>query len=304
MKKFFWIVVLYILFCHLSVAGNDAKRYRDVVFQEVKIDSVAYCKYGSKELLMDVYQPIGDTALQRPLVILAHGGAFMAGNRHAERIPAICRELTMRGFVVASIDYRLTNLLGMASRRSAYKAIIKATADGRNSVRWFINNAAKKNTYHIDPKKIFFGGSSAGGILAEQLAFIDSANGCKQPLCKVVNKFLPDSDALPPHSIHGFLSLAGGVLDTNLITSGHPALFHIQGDADHVVPYGYKHPIGGIAPFKLAGLGASRQRYISQKLNYTEYVLNKSGHTPWDYDQKALKILLEQMIAFLNKELK
>ncbi len=285
------------------MGGTDAQRYKDIVFHEIKIDSVVYSIEGGKPLYMDVYQPVGDTAVQRPLVILAHGGAFMHGNRHEESVPRICRELAMRGFVTVSIDYRLTNLLSMASRRSAFSAMIRSVADGRNSVRWFILDAAKANAYRIDTKKIFFGGSSAGAILAEQLAYIDSAGECRGILCKVVNKYLPDSCALPPHAIRGFISLAGAVLDTNLIGPGQAPLLHIHGDADNVVPYGNKRAVNGLAPFRLAGLGASRPRYVSQRLDFAEYVFSKGGHTPWDYDSKAFKIVIEQMVGFLNKEM-
>jgi predicted esterase len=304
MKRLLCLVITYVLISHLAIAGPDTLRYRDIVFRQVKMDSVVYSTQGHEQLYMDVYQPVGDTAMLRPLVILAHGGAFMHGTRHGEKIPVICRELAMRGFVAASIDYRLTHLLGMATKRNAYKAIIKSVADGRNSVRWFISDAAKGNTYRIDPGRIFFGGNSAGAILAEQLAYIDSAAECSGTLCRIVNKYLPDSGALPPHAIRGFISLAGAVLDTNLIGPGQAPLLHIQGDADYVVPYGDKHPIGGIASFRLAGLGGSRPRYISQRLDFSEYVFHNEGHTPWDHDSKMLKVVLEQMIDFLSREMK
>lgn len=304
MKKFLCVIVLYVLACQASIAGADTLRYRDIVFRQLKMDSVIYSTQGHEQLYMDIYQPEGDTARMRPLVILAHGGSFMHGTRQSKHITVICRELAMRGFVTVSIDYRLTHLLGMASRRNAYKAIIKSVADGRNSVRWFISDAARGNTYHIDPTRIFFGGNSAGAILAEQLAYIDSAAECSGTLCRIVNKYLPDSGALPPYTIRGFISLAGAVLDTNLIGPGQAPLLHIQGDADRVVPYGDKHPIGGIASFRLAGLGGSRPRYISQRLDFSEYVFHNGGHTPWDEDSPALKVVIEQIIDFLSREMK
>ena len=278
-------------------------RYRDIVFRQLKTDSVVYITHGRKRFLMDVYQPVGDTAQMRPLVIMAHGGSFMHGNRRAERMCVFARELAMRGFVVASIDYRLTDLIGVASRHNAYRTIMKAVADGRSSVRWFIDDAARGNTYHIDTHRIFFGGNSAGAILAEQLAYIDSAGECSPALCRMVNKFLPDSGALPPHAIRGVISLAGAMLDTSLIGPHEPPLLHIQGDADHIVPYWSAHPIGGLAPFRLTGLGSSKPRYISQRLDFSEYVFSGAGHTPWDRDSKKLKIVIEQMIDFLNREM-
>jgi acetyl esterase/lipase len=282
----------------------QGQRYRDIIFHELKADSIVYITHGLKPLKMDVYQPVGDTAALRPLVILAHGGSFMHGDRRSERIPMICRELAMRGFVAVSIDYRLTNLAGMASKRSAYRNMIKATADGRSTVRWFTADAAKGNTFRIDRKKIFFGGTSAGAILAEQLAFIDSAGECRGMLCRAVKKFMPDSEALAPHAVRGYISLAGAVLDTNLIGPGQAPLLHIHGDADHIVPFGNKRAVEGLAPFRLAGLGASRPRYVSQRMDYTEYVFANYGHTPWDYDPGALKIVIAQMLDFLNREMK
>ena len=302
MRKFFCAISMYVLVYQVAIAGTN--RYRDIVFTQVKTDSVVYSTQNGRPLYMDVYQPVGDTARLRPVIILAHGGAFMNGNRRSDCIPAMCRELAGRGFVVASIDYRLTNLPGMGTKRHAYTAIIKAVADGRNSVRWFINDAAQGNTFGINPGKIFFGGSSAGGILAEQLAYIGSAAKCPRPLCNVAAKYLADTGALPPHAICGCISLAGAVLDTNLIATGGPPILHIQGDADHVVPFGLKRALYGLAPFKLAGLGGSRARYLSQGLDFSEYVFTNFGHTPWDHDSKTLKIVIEQIIAFTNKEMK
>ena len=169
MKKFLCAITFYLLTCHVSIAGPDTLRFRDIVFREVKMDSLVYSTEGRKQLLMDVYQPVGDTALLRPLVIIAHGGSFLNGNRRSERMPVICRELAMRGFVAVSIDYRLSHLLSMGSQRNAYTAIIKAVADGRNSVRWFINDAARSNTYRIDRSRIFFAGNSAAVKIAKVL---------------------------------------------------------------------------------------------------------------------------------------
>ena len=304
LKRLLFVLTICLLHSYSATAETDSLRYKDIIFTQINIDSVVYSSQKGKPLYMDIYQPAGDTAKQRPLIILAHGGSFMHGNRRCDCIPAMCRELAGRGFVVGSIDYRLTNLLGMASKRAAYKNMIKAVADGRNSVRWFINDAAKGNTYNINPARIFFGGSSAGGILAEQLACINSAAKCPSPLCIATGKYLPDTDSLPPHAIYGCISLAGAVLDTNLITNSAPPILHIQGDADYVVPFGYKRPIHGLAPFKLAGLGACRPRYKSQGVSYTEYVFKNGGHTPWDTDTTAFKIVVEQIAAFAGKCMK
>ena len=108
MKKFLCSVVMIVMSCHFLQSAPNPSRYKDIVFRELKIDSVVYGTHRNKHLLMDLYQPVGDTARLRPLVILAHGGAFLRGDKRCEKMPVFCRELAMRGFVVASIDYRLT----------------------------------------------------------------------------------------------------------------------------------------------------------------------------------------------------
>jgi predicted esterase len=284
-------------------AGN-AQRYKDVVFEHLKIDSVQYRVIDGRPLFMDVYQPDGDTAIIRPLVIFAHGGSFIHGNRKCDRLPAMCRYLAERGYVAVSIDYRLATLVRMASKASAFKVITKSVADGRASVAWFLNDIEKGNTYRVDKNKIFFGGSSAGAILAEHLGFIDSASECNRALCKAVTRCLPDSDALPAHALRGIISLAGAILDTNLIGANQTSLLHIHTDADAIVPYGNKRPMWGLAPFKLAGLQASRPRYISQHLNFTEYVFPGLKHTPWDADDAIFETVMKQVVEYLDKELR
>jgi para-nitrobenzyl esterase len=303
MAKWIHVFVVFNFIAGITRAGEGV-RYRDVVFNSINTDSVVYSRPDGKPLYMDVYQPAGDTAMLRPLIILAHGGSFMHGNRRSDCIPALCKQLASRGFVVASIDYRLTGLLGMANKRSAYAHMLKAVADGRNSVRWFINDAARHNTYRINAQKIFFGGSSAGGILAQQLAYITRAGQGNKLLGKMAARFLSDTGALPLHAICGCISLAGAVLDTSLIVSGAPPTLHIQGDADYVVPFGCARPVHGLAPFKLWGLGGSRARYKSQGIDLSEYVFTSLGHTPWDYDNKAFNTMLLQVVAFTNRLLK
>ncbi len=272
------------------------------LFAEVRVDSAVFGGTKQQPLWMDIYQPVGDTAGKRPLVILAHGGSFMHGNRRSDRQVAICTQLARHGYVAVSIEYRLTGLPGMSTRVAAYRNIIKAVADGRSSINWFVRDAALRNTWRIDTARIFFGGSSAGAILAEQLGFITCDTIGSKALCKAIHKYLPDSTALPAGRLKGIISLAGAVLDTTIIQQGAPALLHIHGDADRIVPYGYKRAVNGIAPFKMAGLETCRSIYARQQLHFTEYVFKKGGHTPWDRDDAMFAVVMEQLLNFLSSE--
>ena len=66
-----------------------------------------------ENLHFDLYQPKSDTTNNRPLVIVVHGGAFVSGSKDDQTQPIVgyCDSLAARGYVVASIDYRIGFIL-------------------------------------------------------------------------------------------------------------------------------------------------------------------------------------------------
>lgn len=89
-----------------------------------------------------------------PAVLCIHGGGFRAGNR--ESYDALCLKLAERGYVSATISYRL-------APKHKFPA---AVHDTKAAVRWLRANAA---TFKIDPERIGVTGGSAGGHLAQFL---------------------------------------------------------------------------------------------------------------------------------------
>ena len=123
-----------------------------------------------QNLVMDIYQPTGDSFTLRPAVILAHSGAFLLGNRNADDMTALCDTLARKGYVAASIDYRLGfNLVGNTELHAS-RAVYRGIQDGRTAVRFLRANAAQ---YGIDPTKIYFVGSSAGSFIALHSIYVD-----------------------------------------------------------------------------------------------------------------------------------
>jgi pimeloyl-ACP methyl ester carboxylesterase len=57
-------------------------------------------------LYMTRYIPI-NTRTDRPIVVLVHGGGFVAGNRHNGTNNLLGLRLAARGYHVATVDYRL-----------------------------------------------------------------------------------------------------------------------------------------------------------------------------------------------------
>ena len=90
-----------------------------------------------------------------PAVICIHGGGFRAGKR--DGYDALCVKLAERGYVAATISYRL-------APKYQFPA---AVHDTKAAVRWMRANA---KMYHVDPLRIGVTGGSAGGHLAQFLA--------------------------------------------------------------------------------------------------------------------------------------
>jgi acetyl esterase/lipase len=111
---------------------------------------------GFRPLVVDIYTRSGSGA-RRPLVLYIHGGGWNSGHtRHSGALanfPEALAMLASEGFVVASLEYRLTN-------EAAFPAQLQ---DARAAVRFLKANAAK---YGIDPSRTGVWGGSAGGHLA------------------------------------------------------------------------------------------------------------------------------------------
>jgi acetyl esterase/lipase len=118
----------------------------NVVFER----GLEFANPDGQHLQLDLARPrTGDGLL--PAVICIHGGGFRAGTR--EGYDALCVTLAQKGYVAATITYRLA---------PAYQ-FPAAVHDCKAAVRWLRANAAK---YHIDPARIGVMGGSAGGHLA------------------------------------------------------------------------------------------------------------------------------------------
>lgn len=146
---------------------------------------------------MDVYQPDQgiDGETQRPLVIYVHTGNALPpplngspnGTRKDSSAVESCRRFARRGYVAASISYRLGwNPLAateLERRGSLLNAIYRAIHDVRQCVRVMKANAA---TYRINPNKIIVVGEGTGGYIALAHATLDDV----QEL--YIEKFRPD----------------------------------------------------------------------------------------------------------------
>lgn len=137
---------------------------------------------GEVELLLDLYEPVGDSAPPvRPAFIIVHGGGFTGGSRNQGVLVELARQMAARGYVTVSIDYRLMGQEPVISNEFLpLLAAIEATGnplaggmaaaaeDATRAHRWLMENAVP---LAIDGGRVAIGGGSAGSITALLVAY-------------------------------------------------------------------------------------------------------------------------------------
>ncbi len=114
---------------------------------------IEYSNPDDQHLQLNLARPkTGDGPF--PAVLCIHGGGFRAGKR--ETYDELCLKLAQRGYVAATITYRL-------APKYQFPA---AVHDSKAAVRWLRANAS---ALKINPDKIGVTGGSAGGHLVQFL---------------------------------------------------------------------------------------------------------------------------------------
>jgi acetyl esterase/lipase len=138
-------------FPQASVAfGADVESLPDLVYSVPP---------GFRPLRLDLYRPRNSRGVAGglPLVVYVHGGGWQAGHtRHAGAFanwPGVLARLASKGYVVASVEYRL-------SGEARFPAAIQ---DVKTAIRWL---RWKHTQFNIDPNRTVIWGGSAGGQLA------------------------------------------------------------------------------------------------------------------------------------------
>jgi poly(3-hydroxybutyrate) depolymerase len=291
MKKILLSVFSSVLIVAVASAQCSTKNYIDQVHSTVTKTTV---QYSTTNMSMDIFTPDGDNSTSRPLMILAHGGSFTSGSRTEAGIVTLCENFAKRGYVTASISYRLASSpIDMVNTSTAYPVVVKAISDAKAAVRYFTKDAATTNTYKINPNKIFLGGNSAGSVLAIQYAYIDDTMELAADLRSVIrnNGGIEGNSGNDGYSsqVHGILNLAGGILDTNWIadnTEQPIASFH--GTADATVPFNCGGVLNGLSQVTLCGTGTMQPRYEGLGIASVTKIYVGADHVPWSSDAAML----------------
>ncbi len=219
MKTYFTALLIFLFGFSLSFSQT---RYKDDIFSDIRSRTLVY----ADTLKLDFYDVKKDREQLKPLVILVHGGGFVAGQRNGGDEKGLSKALAKKGYAVASIDYRLSlrkKSFGCDCRTSLkMKTYLETVADLNKSI-WYLTNYSK--SFNIDPNNVILIGSSAGAEMVLNAVIMRN---------HYLFKTIYYSDA----KIKGIVSFAGATLNNDYLTKENavPMLF-FHGKLDTRVPY-------------------------------------------------------------------
>lgn len=255
----------------IVIPVNDTEDGSDYLYDYTIVEGINYgtantqsSGSGTKDLLLDLYSPIQkeNSNDSFPILMIIHGGAFQAGSRTQDILQDYAKSFVEKGYVVASIDYRLIpdqpilstpgenlfdrliNIDGVSeelaedlNRTKAseinhlnlqFESAIAAIEDSVTAIHWLKDNSDSLN---IDWDRFALLGGSAGAITAIHLTYyVDD-----------VPELLEDPKYQNLPKVKAVVNHWGGLLaspsDLSSVESGEAAMFTIHGTHDQTVPY-------------------------------------------------------------------
>ncbi len=282
MKNIYTLILALATF-YMAGAQCANNRYKDQIFSTVTKTTVLYS--SAYNLSMDIYTPDTDTETNRPVILLAHGGSFTGGARTETTLVELCTRFAKRGYVTASMSYRLAgSAFDMLSESTAYPVVVKAISDGKAAVRYLKANSA---TLGIDSNRVIVGGNSAGAILMLHLAYIDDLNEANTNTI-IYNALVANGgfegnsgNDGPTSKVFVMVDWAGGIQDTTWISSGNVPVVNLHGDPDGTVPYGCGQVLNGISQVSVCGPGVYNTRLDNVGISHVSKRYPGLDHQPW-----------------------
>jgi acetyl esterase/lipase len=193
------------------------------------VGGVAYSSEGGG-LRLDVLRPAEPSALPRPIALYIHGGGWRGGNRGEGMLPWLNPYLVRRGYVTASMTYRLSD-------EAPWPAQVD---DVRAAIRWLRRHAAELGG---DPARVGLWGYSAGAQLAAMAALTASGDEAVQAVALVACPADLRAQQLEPASSVAALlgsnatpEALDAISPVCHVAPGAPPFLVVQGTDDDIVP--------------------------------------------------------------------
>jgi acetyl esterase/lipase len=258
----------------INSTAAGATRYLDPVFSDVTVkQDLVYGQSRTQsgelvQLKLDLYQPAGDSERRRPVIIWAHGGGFVTGDKRWPADVAVVEDFTRRGWVVASINYRLRTSVSTADNLAAAR---DGQHDMQAAVRWVRRYATH---YRVNADAIVVAGVSAGGIVALHTNFNPGDAG------------LSGNPGYPSNVAAG-VAVSAAALDPVIIGPKEPpiAMFHAADDT--------------VVPMALATETCAATTALLNTCAFFTYL--RGGHPP-AFLEANREIIVERSSAFICRE--
>ena len=272
-------------------------RYLDDVFENVDISEGVV--YGNApdlpfiflfewntvdiDLDMDIYEPSGDSELQRPVIVFLHPGAFFSGSNQSDDMVSLSNDAAKKGYVAISANYRLG--LNIISTYSGERAVYRGVQDISALIRYLREHSEE---LRIDSDKIFIWGSSAGAFIGLHLAYSDDS---ERPESTYGGGSDPDLGCIDcegnnynhnsrPNALVSCWGAIGSLDWIDPSDSVPTIMFH--GTSDLVVPYDYGLPFTiNIALPIVYGSNQIYERLSLLNIQTEAYIEQGEGHEYW-----------------------
>jgi len=240
------------------------------------------------DMKMDIYMPKEDSEKNRAAVLVVHGGAMVAGAKDDFEQHSVnyCDSLAARGFVAASMDYRLgVTLTGSGYRlhidsthfaRSVYRGV----QDVRAAVRYLRAHAEE---WGINPDRIYLVGNSAGAILSLENIYATTEEDFpdyidSEPVLRTLDLYGEQGYS---SKANGVASLWGAIHNLEMVGDNKWPVLLVHGTADETVLFKTGRPLSNlpgvlqnIIPSEMGALAASYTLDLQAPTLYGSYVID------------------------------
>jgi len=275
-----------------NISGNDNKIISADNFKNI-ISDISYVNDSNDKHKLDLIYPTVKSEKYN-VILLIHGGGWAGGNKRAENLATILKS-NINGYVIASINYRLSDEVMWP----------KPLHDAKAAIRYL---RANKEKYNLETTNIIAWGYSTGGHIAQMLA---ATNGNKEfedltmgnsnqssNIQRVVSwsgisniSELPEDFTTAANAIMGFnvrlrRNLTSYANPQELVSAKYPPILLIHGTEDRTVPFEQSVQMQTI-------VNESTGRQIAEL-----FPIEGAGH---EYNKKQAIESFEAGINFINR---
>lgn len=271
-------ILLLLAICALTLQVNAQQRYLSEVFSDVAVTknipyganiTVITGAPGLDTLKLDVYQPVGDTLAERPVIIYCHTGSFLpvplngttTGNRNDSCLVEMCKQFARRGYVVVAMSYRLgwnpVSTVQEVRTGTLINAAFRGLQDGHTCVRYLNKTYQSGNPFGIDTSRIAIGGQGTGGYISFVMACLDNEGEFNIPKFINPGTLMPYVDTalsgdikglnarplnIPNHvgyssNFHFAFNMGGALGDSSWMDGGEVPMVGFHVPSDPFAPY-------------------------------------------------------------------